>query len=370
MIQIHPKRAFLNSDVVISNKGQESALIEDSITSESFTLLPGEYRASRFPAGAHTISIKWLSGAIEEQSFVVEDALKFGGSERKGTYIFDNNPWAIIVMRDRTYFFNEQTKEQFVEHNLSPDRIEEVSPDYLLFTTGKDCSFFSLYTMAFEKTLSSSECVYCGCGHCVLSSNEGLFAFTKDGAKEFSTIKLVSQPDNEEYEQKTSTEIDGDFICFISWNSLLYTKSNLEHGEPNMLYCKNLSHVGSSSLLYSGEQPISSVNGISIWDASSYDELYKKFWNDRNITGEGRRLTIDVIENSKKNYHIQTIETVTFRDKKAETKITSSLFSQGALLHRDDSKKLSFSHRGIYDYGQNATTTKSFSRLSMILTPK
>lgn len=381
MIQIHPKRAFLNSDVVISNKGQESALIEDSITSESFTLLPGEYRASRFPAGAHTISIKWLSGAIEEQSFVVEDALKFGGSERKGTYIFDNNPWAIIVMRDRTYFFNEQTKEQFVEHNLSPDRIEEVSPDYLLFTTGKDCSFFSLYTMAFEKTLSSSECVYCGCGHCVLSSNEGLFlyrldpqfkgqrldfvrcdeyvinkeegviyAFTKDGAKEFSTIKLVSQPDNEEYEQKTSTEIDGDFICFISWNSLLYTKSNLEHGEPNMLYCKNLSHVGSSSLLYSGEQPISSVNGISIWDASSYDELYKKFWNDRNITGEGRRLTIDVIENSKKNYHIQTIETVTFRDKKAETKITSSLFSQGALLHRDDSKKLSFSHRGIYDY--------------------
>ena len=114
MIQIHPKRAFLNSDVVISNKGQESALIEDSITSESFTLLPGEYRASRFPAGDHTISIKWLSGAIEEQSFVVEDALKFGGSERKGTYIFDNNPWAIIVMRDRTYFFNEQTKEQFV----------------------------------------------------------------------------------------------------------------------------------------------------------------------------------------------------------------------------------------------------------------
>ena len=381
MIQIHPKRAFLNSDVVISNKGQESAVIEDSITSESFTLLAGEYRASRFPAGDHNISIKWLSGAIEEQSFVVEDALKFGGSERKGTYIFDNNPWAIIVMRDRTYFFNEQTKEQFVEHNLSPDRIEEVSPDYLLFTTGKDCSFFSLYTMAFEKTLSSSECVYCGCGHCVLSSNEGLFlyrldpqfkgqrldfvrcdeyvinkeegviyAFTKDGAKEFSTIKLVNQPDNEEYEQKTSTEIDGDFICFISCHSLLYTKSNLEHGEPNMLYSKNLSHVGSSSLLYSGEQPISSVNGISIWDASSYDELYKKFWNDRNITGEGRRLTINVIENSKKNYHIQTIETVTFRDKKAETKITSSLFSQGVLLHRDDTKKLSFLHRGIYDY--------------------
>lgn len=381
MIQIHPKRAFLNCDVVIRNKGQESAIIEDSITSESFTLLPGDYRASRFPAGDHTISIKWLSGVIEEQSFVVEDALKFGGSERKCTYVFDNNPWAIIVMRDRTYFFNEQTKEQFVEHNLCPDKIEEVSPDYLLFTTGKDCSFFSLYKMAFEKTLSSTECVYCGCGHCVLSSNEGLFlyrldpqfkgqrldfvrcdeyvinkevgviyAFTKDDAKEFSTIKLASQPDNGEYEQKKSTEIDGDFVCFISCHSLLYTKSNMEHGEPNMLYCKNLSHAGSSSLLYGGKQPISSVNGISIWDASSYDELYKLFRSDRNITGVGRRLSIDVIENSKKIYHIQTIETVTFKDKKAETKISSSLFSRRTLLHRDESKKLLFSHKGIYDY--------------------
>ena len=381
MIQIHPKRAYLNSDVVISNKGQEPAIIEDSLTSESFTLLPGDYRASRFPAGHHKISIEWLSGAMEEQSFIVEDALKFGGSERKGTYVFDKNPWAIIVMRDRTYFFNEETKEQFVEHNLSPDKIEEVSPDYLLFTTGEDCSFFSLHTMAFEKTLSSSKCVYYGCGHCVLASNKGLFlyrldpkfkgqrlvfvscdeyvinkeegviyTFIKGGAKEYSTIKLASQPDNGEYEQKTSTEIDGDFVCFISCHSLLYTKSNMEHGEPNMLYSKNLSHAGYSSLLYGGEQPISSVNGISIWDASSYDELYEMFRNDRNITGDGRRLSIDVIENSKKIYLIQNIETVTFKDKKAETKISSSVFSQGTLLHRDESKKLLFSHKGIYDY--------------------
>lgn len=268
MIQIHPKHAFLNSNVVISNNGHESAIIEDSLTGKSFTLLPSKCLSSCFPAGNHKISVKWLlSGATEELSFFVEDALKFGGSEQKGAYVFDNNLWFIIVMKDRTYFFNERTKEQFVEHNLSPDRIEEVSPDYLLFTTGEDNSFFSLHTMTFEKTISSSKCVYCGFGHCVLFSKDGLYlyrlnpkfkgqrldfarcdeyvinkeegviySFTKGGANKFSTIKLVNQSDKDEYDQKSSTEIDGNFICFISCNSLLYTKSNLQHGEPNMLY--------------------------------------------------------------------------------------------------------------------------------------
>lgn len=381
MIQIHPKRAFINSDIVISNKGQEPATIEDSITHDSFTLSPGEYLVSRFPAGEHCVRIKWLSGTIEEQSFVVEDALKFGGSERKGTYVFDNNHWAIIVMKDRTYFFNEDTQEQFVEHNLSPDKIEELSPDYLLFTTGKDCSFFSLSTMSFEKTLPSSECVYCGCGHCVLSSNGGLYlyrlepqfkgnrlayvrcdeytinkedgiiyTFTKDCTNEFSTIKLVPYIENGKYEQISKEKIDGTFVCFISCHLLLYTKSNLPDVAPDMLYSRDLSQESLVSLLYDGKQPISSINGIRVWDASTYDKLYSKFWNDRNITGEGLRLTIDIIENSKTLYLIQSIETITIRDKKVETKVTSSLLSQGSLIYREDTKRLSFSHRGIYDY--------------------
>lgn len=45
MTQIHPKDTFLNGDVMISNKGQKSATIADSITGESFTLTPGKFRA-------------------------------------------------------------------------------------------------------------------------------------------------------------------------------------------------------------------------------------------------------------------------------------------------------------------------------------
>lgn len=381
MIQIHPKRAFLNSDVAIYNKGNEPAIIEDSISNLTFTLSPGECRISRFSAGDHSVSIKWASGGVEDQSFVVEDALKFGGSERKGTYVFDSNPWAVIVMKDRTYFLNERTKEQFVEHNLSPDNIKELSPEYLLFITKNDCSFFSLLTMEFENTLSMSECVYCGGGHCVLSSNGGLYlyrldpnlngqridfircdkyvinkeesiiyAFVKDEEKEFLRIKLLSHPVNGEYEQMSNVGIEGDFVCFISCNSYLYTNSNLENGNPNMLYSKSLSSDGESSLLYSGEQPISSINGISVWDGSSYDEIYQKFCKDRIITGEGVRLAIDVIENCKTEYLIQTTETIIIKENNIETNVISRLSFQGTTIYQDNSHKLSISHHGIYDY--------------------
>lgn len=50
MTRIHPKHAFLNGDVVISNKGHKSATIADSLTGESFTLSLGKFRASHFPA--------------------------------------------------------------------------------------------------------------------------------------------------------------------------------------------------------------------------------------------------------------------------------------------------------------------------------
>lgn len=391
MIQIHPQRAFLNSEVVISNKGQESAFLEDSITHESFSLSPGEYRSSRFPAGEHLVRIKWNSGTIEEKSFTVEDALKFGGSERKGEYVFDNNPWAIIVMKDRTYFLNEKTREQFVEHNLSPDKIDELSPEYLLFTTGSDCSFFSLSMMAFEKTISSAECIYCGNGHCVFSSNNGLFIYRLDPRlsgprlvfikcdkyainenegivyvfnqeKEglITSIKLLSLPEKDEYELTTQVAIDGTFVCFVNCHSLLYTKSNLESGAPNVLYTKNLSKLGSTSLIYSGDQPLSFINGIRIWGSSSYDNLFEKYRNNQFIAGEGSRLSIEVIENSRKNYYIQSLESVIIRNRQVERSVSSSLFSQGTLLFRDDSNKLSFTHKGVYDYVTCGNSTLIF----------
>jgi hypothetical protein len=381
MIQIHPKRAFLNSDVVISNKGNETVVLKDSLTGETFSLSPGEYRSSTYRAGEHTISIMTMSGSSFIDSFFVEDALKFGGSVRKNCYVFDGNPWAIIVMRDRTYFFNERTREQFIEHNLSPDSIVEVSPDYLLFTTSKDCSFFSLKTMAFEKTISSSECVYSGHGHSVLSYNGGLYLYRldsqfkgnrlesircneyvideiegivyvsdKDDLSKVSAIRLLSSPENDKYEQITNMEIDGRFVCFLNCHTILYTKSSLESCEPNILYSKNLPHLGSSSLIYSGDQPIFIINGKHVMDSNSYDKLCEKHNKYPSVSGEGSKLILDVIENSNTNCYIKTVLSITVKDREAVKTISSRLFFQGTLLGVDNSKQLTFINKGNVDY--------------------
>ena len=386
MIQIHPKHAFINTDVVISNKGQESVIIEDLLTNESFSLSSGEYRTSRFIAGEHRVRIKSISGTIEEQTFVIEDAFKFGGSESKRTYVFDSNPWAIIVMRDRTYFLNENTKEQFVEHNLSPDLIEEISPDYLLFTSEQDCSFFSLLTMSFEKTLSSSTCVYYGNGYCVLSYSDGvsysgglylyrlnpfikgerlikiicdeyvidkeravIYASNKAINNKILAIRLLNIPENDYYEQSSEVEIDGKFVCFLGCHSLLYTRSNQNNEDPNMLFCKDLSQGGSTSLIYNGEQPISSVNGIKVWDSSSYDKIWQEYLTNRIYSGDGIRLKIEVAENLNRICHIQTMEYVTIRGHLKEEKVVSSLYSEGTHLITDK-KRLVFKRRSNYVY--------------------
>lgn len=64
--------------------------------------------------------------------FFVEDGYKFGGSEYKKSFVFDKCPWAFVVMHDRTYFHNRETEEEYVEV-VSPDAIEEISKDFVLF---------------------------------------------------------------------------------------------------------------------------------------------------------------------------------------------------------------------------------------------
>ena len=65
-------------------------------------------------------------------NIIVEDGYKFGGSAYKTSFIFDETPWCFIIMNDRTYFYNRETEESYVEA-ISPDAIKTVSSDYVLF---------------------------------------------------------------------------------------------------------------------------------------------------------------------------------------------------------------------------------------------
>lgn len=66
----------------------------------------------------------------------VKDAIKFGGSTHKNSYVFDETPWCFIVMKDRTYFYNRDSGEEYVE-SISPDKISYVNKDVVLLSNDK-----------------------------------------------------------------------------------------------------------------------------------------------------------------------------------------------------------------------------------------
>ena len=392
MVQIHPKRAFLNSDIIINNKGEESVIVEDSITHESFSLSSKEFISLRFPAGEHKVVIKQQNGSCYEDTFVVEDALKFGGSERKKCYIFDDNSWIILVMKDRTYFYNEETKEQFVEHNFSPDKIEELNSNYLLFTTGGNCSVYSLITMSIEKTLSSSKCVYNGKNHCVmddgkelliyyLASNtlqdkccsyrydsyiidetEGIISlFNRNDSTKVIRIMLFDEDVSGEHMKLSSASYDGSFVCFISCNSFLYTNRISEVTSPTEIYYKSLSSARPHVLIYKSEEPIIEINGIRIWDFCTYSDINNKYKNKTIESGEGRELTIEVCESNNHIYQIVTEKIITVYKTlkqlnnpdtgvKAKQTISSILYEDNNIIFKNEERQLSFSSRGNYVY--------------------
>lgn len=82
---------------------------------------------------------------------VVEDGYKFGGGKHKKSFIFDDCSWCFIVMHDRTYFYNRDTEESYVE-TISPDEISYVSPDFVLFKNNNSLEI-SLYDLNLQKPI-------------------------------------------------------------------------------------------------------------------------------------------------------------------------------------------------------------------------
>lgn len=103
---------------------------------------PNKPHAFQIPVVGEAI-IKCSDGT--DISLTVEDGYRYGGSKLKKAFVFDNCPWSFVVMHDRTYFYNRDTKESYVEC-ISPDEILEVSADFVIFANNghKERTLYSL----------------------------------------------------------------------------------------------------------------------------------------------------------------------------------------------------------------------------------
>jgi hypothetical protein len=280
--QVHPHFGYLNSDVLLSNNCDYAFDVKDTSHGEVYHLSPKESISVRLTAGEHKLVAEIEDEKIETETVIVEDAIKLGGSKEKKTYVFEGTPWTLMVMLDRTYFINRDTKMQFVEHGLVPKSIKYLTPKYLLFTTENDNSVFSLENLSVVKTIGNSQLLFSNNQYSLFSSGEDLvlFRFVDGAGDQCITLKCDDYTiDKHKYvlfyhvkgekriwakrldKPETPTTAIGteeDFQCFIGIRSAVCGKS------PQSLSVVNL-HSKDSTVLYGDAIPVTHVNGKQIW---------------------------------------------------------------------------------------------------------
>lgn len=109
---------YLNTEVVLQSTLPEVHLT-DSLTDSVYTVTT-EPTTIRLTEGEHKLTSEALAGSID---ITIEDAQKYGGGLIKRGYVFDHNPWAFVVTKDRLYASNTETSAELVEHLMTPDEI-------------------------------------------------------------------------------------------------------------------------------------------------------------------------------------------------------------------------------------------------------
>lgn len=160
LFDIHPHKAFLNTDVIISNNVDHPICITDTSINQKYLINSKDSCKIRLSAGEHIFNC-CIDGKEQTDSVFIEDAIKFGGGSEKNMYVFEDSPWVIVVMNDRTYFYNRDTKEQFVEC-ISPDEIKYVSPNILLLSNNYEGNYeYSLFSLIDKRPIKYfSNCLF------------------------------------------------------------------------------------------------------------------------------------------------------------------------------------------------------------------
>lgn len=162
MATIHPYKGYLNTEFHLYAKGTEDVAYRVFSNGDETTPLTSGIVTPNIPCSlkineSGTFRIEFCDGTSSD--VIVEDGYKFGGSKPKSAFIFDYCPWAFVVMHDRTYFFNRDTEDSYVEA-ISPDTIEELSNDYVIFRNNNH-SERTIYSLQEQKPiLNVSDIVY------------------------------------------------------------------------------------------------------------------------------------------------------------------------------------------------------------------
>ena len=268
-VSIHPYKGYLNTEFqiysheqvpveyVVYSKDNGTEALQEKKKGVVESNKPHTFRLS----SPGSFVVQFSNGTSSE--ITVEDAYKFGGNKHKKSFIFDKCPWAFIVMHDRTYFYNRESKESFVEA-ISPDDILEISKDYVLLKNEgqNDLTLFSLLEQAPVLCVDN-----------VIFSNDNLFIWKEeyeDG--ELSIMKVYSLNDNniimEESFSRYSLDVAKGCIYLANNNDI----RKLSLAETTSL-CESLSFNGQFVTFAQSHYAICrEFTKIKVWDIETKEE--------------------------------------------------------------------------------------------------
>ena len=270
---IHPYKGYINTNFHVHVLGSSQKYIvyeKDDVECTpiiSGIVNPNEPHLLNMPKPGDFI-VSFENG--DHIDIHVEDGCKFGGSRHKKSFIFDKCPWCFIVMHDRTYFYNRNTKREYVE-SISPDKISEVSSRYVLLENN-DQQECTLYDLDEEKpVLWISN---------VLTYNEKVLVWREcdQTKKELCVISLDSltlQIDRFEYDDYTIDESNKSILFYSGTNVYRISLTNYN----GTFYCQSpkvgtIISLASPNVVISYEERYNS-NYIYIYDIDSGDLLKK-----------------------------------------------------------------------------------------------
>ena len=147
-ISIYPHYGFINTNFIIHSKNRHIKTYLKVMPEERILHMPPTdgYISVKFQPGEHQLLLLDSSDKIlQSENIYVDDAIKIGGSTFSGKFVLPD--WIILVMKDRSYFYNRFSKEERMEFKIHPNNIRQITSNILLFEENNYYNFFSMDTM-------------------------------------------------------------------------------------------------------------------------------------------------------------------------------------------------------------------------------
>ncbi|MFI3239544.1 MAG: hypothetical protein R3Y22_02995, partial [Bacteroidales bacterium] len=142
LFEVSTHHAYLNTDILLKSS-RECCEIHDQTTGTTYNV--DSVLTLKLCAGEHILHCRESN---QSEVIVIEDAIKLGGSQFKpnASFVSEATPWIVVTMKDRIYFYNRDTRSEFVEHNLSPASVKYIggkANECFLFGSENDYSVFN-----------------------------------------------------------------------------------------------------------------------------------------------------------------------------------------------------------------------------------